>query len=114
MTLKRKIFIVTAAFIVLAVASFSVAISHNSACAASPALPPDVPRMRAIMHRCYGPPDTLALETIAKPVPDDEQVLVRVHAASVNPADWHMMTGTPYIMRLDGGWKRSIMRAAKK
>ena len=57
-------------------------------------------RMKAIVYRDYGPPSVLRLEEIEKPVPSDDQVLVRVRAASVNPLDGHFMRGTPYIVRL--------------
>src|SRR5262249_34502301 len=50
--------------------------------------------------------DVLKLEEIEKPVPDDDQVLVRVRAASVNPFDWHFMRGTPYVMRLEAGLRK--------
>jgi len=59
--------------------------------------------MKAIVHRCYGSPDVLELEDVAKPTPDDNQVLVRVRAASVNPLDWHELRGSPYFMRLGSG-----------
>jgi NADPH:quinone reductase-like Zn-dependent oxidoreductase len=59
--------------------------------------------MKAIVYRCYGPPDVLLLEDIDKPTPADDEVLVRVRAASANPLDWHYMRGTPYIMRMDAG-----------
>jgi len=62
--------------------------------------PSAAPRMKAIVYRNYGPPEVLRLEEIAKPVPDDDQVLVRVRAASVNPLDWHYMRGTPYLVRV--------------
>ena len=58
--------------------------------------------MKAIVHDNYGSPDVLELREIDKPVPKDNEVLVRVHAASVNAADWHLLRGTPYIMRLMG------------
>src|SRR4030095_1091615 len=56
--------------------------------------------MKAIVYHNYGSPDVLRLEEIAKPVPDDNQVLVKVRAASVNPLDWHYIEGTPYLIRL--------------
>jgi len=58
--------------------------------------------MKAIVYHHYGSPDVLRLEEIEKPVPNDDQVLVKVRAASVNPLDWHYMEGTPYIARLLG------------
>ena len=57
-------------------------------------------RIKAYFYRDYGSPDVLRLEEIEKPVPADDQVLVKVRAASVNPLDWHYMEGTPYIVRL--------------
>src|SRR5215813_3201982 len=64
--------------------------------------PTTAQRMKAIVYDNYGPPEVLRLQEIAKPVPNDNQVLVRVRAASVNPLDWHYMEGTPYIVRLIG------------
>jgi NADPH:quinone reductase-like Zn-dependent oxidoreductase len=55
--------------------------------------------MKAMVYHDFGSPDVLQLEEIEKPVPDDNQVLIRVRAASVNPLDWHYLEGTPYIAR---------------
>jgi NADPH:quinone reductase-like Zn-dependent oxidoreductase len=55
--------------------------------------------VKAIVQRVYGGPDVLKLGEIDRPVVTDDGVLVRVHAASVNPVDWHFMTGKPYIAR---------------
>src|SRR5438552_7333764 len=57
--------------------------------------------MRAIVYCDYGLAN-LKLEDVEKPVPNDDQVLVKVRAASVNPYDWHFIEGTPYIMRAMG------------
>lgn len=62
--------------------------------------------MKAIVNRQYGSPDVLELEDIDKPVVEDDKVLVRVHAASVNPADWHFLRGDPYIARLQLGLRK--------
>ena len=59
--------------------------------------------MKAIVFYEYGSPDVLRFEEIEKPVVEEDQVLVRVHAASVNPLDWHSMRGEPYVMRASGG-----------
>jgi NADPH:quinone reductase-like Zn-dependent oxidoreductase len=56
--------------------------------------------MRAIVYRHYGPPDVLRLEEIEKPVPKDDEVLIRIRASSVNPYDWHFMRGEPRFFRL--------------
>ena len=63
--------------------------------------------MKAIVNHEYGSPDdVLELTEIGKPVVKDDEVLVRVHAASVNPADWHLMRGKPYIARLQLGLRK--------
>jgi NADPH:quinone reductase-like Zn-dependent oxidoreductase len=62
--------------------------------------------MQAIVYRRYGSPDVLELEEIPKPTPADGQVLIRVHAASVNPYDWHFLRGTPSFIRLFIGMRR--------
>ena len=57
------------------------------------------PHMKAVVYTDYGSPDVLEIRDIKKPVPDDDQVLVKVRAVSVNPYDWHFIEGKPYIMR---------------
>ena len=57
--------------------------------------------MKAIIYCDYGLPN-LKLEEVEKPVPNEDQILVKVRAASVNPYDWHFVEGTPKIMRLMG------------
>ena len=59
--------------------------------------------MKAIVQRRYGSPDLLELRDVAKPVVGETDVLVRVHAASVNAADWHFLTGIQYVLRLASG-----------
>ena len=58
-------------------------------------------KMKAIVYCDYGLAN-LKLADIAKPTPTDDQILVKVHAASVNPLDWHFIEGTPKIMRVLG------------
>ena len=62
--------------------------------------------MKAVVYDRYGSPDVLELREIDEPVVRDDQVLVRVRAASVNPADWHFMRGLPYIARLIFGLRK--------
>jgi NADPH:quinone reductase-like Zn-dependent oxidoreductase len=59
--------------------------------------------MKAVVLRSYGTPDDLAVSEIDKPVPRDDEVLVRVRATSVQPYDWHHLRGEPYIARLMPG-----------
>jgi NADPH:quinone reductase-like Zn-dependent oxidoreductase len=102
MKLRYKI---TGGFLIVLTVALSVGaytISHNEACGPAPAIAGDAPLMNAIVYRCYGSADVLELEKVEKPVPADNEVLVKVKAASVNPLDWHYMRGSPYIMRLMG------------
>src|SRR4051812_48985460 len=62
--------------------------------------------VRAIVYCEFGSADVLKLENIEKPVPNDEQVLIKVRAASVNPYDWHFMRGIPYVMRTEAGLRK--------
>jgi len=63
----------------------------------------DRDKMKAMVHERYGSPDVLQLKEVAKPTPSDDQVLVEVHAASLNAADWHLLRGKPLLMRLASG-----------
>ncbi|HRQ66506.1 MAG TPA: NAD(P)-dependent alcohol dehydrogenase [Xanthomonadaceae bacterium] len=78
-------------------------LSHNSDCEPPLAVPADAPSMQAVRYACYGDSDALVLARVARPEPADDELLVRVHAAGVNPLDWHYMQGQPYIMRLSSG-----------
>src|SRR5262245_35555618 len=58
--------------------------------------------MRAIVYSEYGSPDVLRLEDVPKPAPAPGEVLIRVHAASVNRSDWEGLTGEPLYARIGG------------
>src|SRR5205807_1074086 len=103
MKLLYKILGVLVMLLALGALSLALAMSHTSACGPVPSAPAGVTLMKGMVHRCYGSPDVLRYEDIPKPTPADNEVLVRVHAASVNPLDWHDMEGTPYLVRLDDG-----------
>jgi NADPH:quinone reductase-like Zn-dependent oxidoreductase len=62
--------------------------------------------MKAIVRETYGPPDVLDLEEVPLPTLRDGDVLVRVHAASANAGDWHLLRGTPLPFRLVAGLRR--------
>jgi len=59
--------------------------------------------MKAIVYTEYGSPDVLQLKEVAKPAPNDDEVLIRVHAASVNAADLHYLRADPFLIRLTSG-----------
>jgi NADPH:quinone reductase-like Zn-dependent oxidoreductase len=62
--------------------------------------------MKAIRYHRYGGPDVLELQDVDMPAIGDEDVLIRVRAAAVNPLDWHIMRGTPYVVRMTAGLSR--------
>ena len=62
--------------------------------------------MKAIVNHDYGPPRVLELEDVPTPVTRADEVLVRVLGAAVNPGDWDVMHGTPYVLRLATGLRR--------
>ena len=59
--------------------------------------------MKAIVYTKYGPPDVLQLKEVEKPTPKEDEVLIKVHAASVNAMDYRFLTGTPYLARIMAG-----------
>lgn len=62
--------------------------------------------MKAIVYERYGPPDVFQIAEIEKPTPNEDQVLVKVLAASANPLDWHRMRGEPFLVRLSEGLRK--------
>jgi hypothetical protein len=66
------------------------------------ASPPEGGTVKAVVQDRYGEADVLALRDIEVPVPGDDEVLIRVRAAGVDPGTWHLMTGRPYLVRVMG------------
>ncbi len=62
--------------------------------------------MKAAIYTKYGPPDVVQIREIEKPVPKNNEVLIRIRATSVNPLDWHFMRGTPYVVRAMSGLRK--------
>jgi NADPH:quinone reductase-like Zn-dependent oxidoreductase len=62
--------------------------------------------MKAAVYHKYGSPDVLQIEEVETPSPNEDEALVRVHAASVNAGDWHMLRGRPLLLRLWWGLLR--------
>ncbi len=62
--------------------------------------------MKAAIYTNYGPPDVVHVTDVEKPVPKDDEVLIKVRAASVNPLDWRLMKGEPRFLRLFFGLRK--------
>ncbi len=62
--------------------------------------------MKAIVYTDYGPPEVLRLAEVSKSTPKEDEVLLEIWAASVNPLDWHFMRGSPYFLRLMAGLRQ--------
>ena len=103
MKLRYRILSIFAVVVALAFVSLAITLSYDSPCRASAALPAGGESMKGVVNECYGSPEGLKLEQLAKPTPADDQLLVKVHAAALNPVDWHSMRGSPYIMRMSSG-----------
>jgi NADPH:quinone reductase-like Zn-dependent oxidoreductase len=91
------------AVLVLAVATLAVVLGHTSDCKPAPELSGVSQSMKAIVYRCYGSAEVLSYEDVEKPQPADDELLIKVEAAGINPLDWHYMRGAPYLMRLVSG-----------
>ncbi len=103
MKLRYKIASGVLGVIVIAIFTLGLVISYEADCVSTPPLSEGTETMKAVTYRCYGSPDVLEYGDVEKPVPGDDEVLVKVRAAGVNPLDWHYMRGSPYIMRLGSG-----------
>jgi NADPH:quinone reductase-like Zn-dependent oxidoreductase len=67
--------------------------------------------MQAVVYEKYGPPDVLELRQVATPAPKDDEVLIRIHAVSINDWDWALLQGVPFVFRVLSGFrpKRKIL-----
>ena len=105
MKLKRIVWwsagVILLAFVAAALTAYWTSSNTCDRDAAVPGHP-----MKAIVYCDYGSPDVLKLEDVEKPTPGDDQVLIRVRAASVNPFDWHVMRGRPYVVRVQAGLRK--------
>ena len=91
------------AVLAIAIAVLAIVISYDADCEPVPAAADGAETMKAVMRTCYGSTDVLQYVDVEKPVAGDGEVLVKVHAAGVNPLDVHYMTGSPYLLRLGAG-----------
>jgi NADPH:quinone reductase-like Zn-dependent oxidoreductase len=103
MKLRYRITGILLLLVLIGVSVLAVMLSRNTDCPTTALQPSEGEQMKANVHRCYGSPEVLELASVVKPSPADNEVLVKVRAAAVNPLDWHYMRGTPYIVRIDSG-----------
>jgi NADPH:quinone reductase-like Zn-dependent oxidoreductase len=89
--------------VLLLVLGALLAVGYTASCPSTPVFSGQGAGMKAVVYRCYGGPEVLEYADIPKPVPADDQLLVKVYSAGVNPLDWHYMRGSPYLMRLMSG-----------
>jgi len=103
--MKLRYKIINGFLIVLAVliSVLGLVLRNTADCEPAPLVSAEAVTMQAAVRRCYGSPDVIEIADIEKPTPGVDEVLVRIHAASVNPLDWHELRGSPYIMRLGLG-----------
>jgi NADPH:quinone reductase-like Zn-dependent oxidoreductase len=106
MRLLLKVLGILGVIVALAGVTMAILLSHNASCGTAPPLQGGAPGMKAAVARCYGPPTVITLEEVARPAVGDHDVLVAVRATSVNPYDWHLLRGSPYVLRLDTGLGR--------
>jgi NADPH:quinone reductase-like Zn-dependent oxidoreductase len=104
MSWVRKGLLGIAGTVAVAAIALGVALSYEAPCPASGSGQGGADRMRAAVHHCYGSAEVLNVEIIDRPTVAEDHVLIQVVASSVNPADWHQMTGKPYVMRLSEGF----------
>lgn len=86
--------------------SAAVLLGHDKPCPGPAVAAEGESTMLAVRAHCYGGVDALTLERVPVPVPAADELLVRVHAAGLNPLDWHYLHGQPFIMRLAAGLGR--------
>jgi NADPH:quinone reductase-like Zn-dependent oxidoreductase len=103
MKLRYKVLGVIGLLLGLGIVSLALVLSHTSPCGTSPPLPAGATPMKGVVRHCYGSPEVVRYEDIARPTPKDNEVLVKVHAASANPLDWHYVEGKPYLLRSEAG-----------
>ena len=103
--MKRRYKILGGSLVVVAATAAGLAayVSHEGECHPPDLMAAGTPTMKAAVYRCYGGPERVTLEAVAKPVPADNGVLVKVRAAGVNPLDWHELRGLPYVLRMSAG-----------
>ncbi len=103
MILKRIFWILFCLLALLFLAGFIGYWVSSNVCANNAPAQGDL--IKAVTYCEYGGPEVLKFGDVVKPTPGDDDLLVKIHAAGVNPLDWHYMRGAPYIIRLMAGMR---------
>jgi NADPH:quinone reductase-like Zn-dependent oxidoreductase len=105
MTRRRKIWTSIAVILLAGYVVADWAFRHPPAPVVAPVPADPAERMKAVVYYQYGGPEVLQIAEVAKPEPADNEVLIKVAAASINPFEMHFMRGTPYLVRPMSGWR---------
>lgn len=100
MTVIRRIALGTLVTLAAVLLVLAWLVSYDAGPEPAAPIPAQAARMKALVFRQYGGPEILRIEEVEKPSPRPDELLIRVHAASLNPLDWHRMRGLPYPVRL--------------
>ena len=103
MKLRNRILIGILGVLAVVVVAGALVLSYNAPCGEMEPPPAGAARMQAVVQLCYGSADALRTVDVAKPTPAENEVLVRIRAASINPSNWHELTGEPYLVRFAMG-----------
>jgi NADPH:quinone reductase-like Zn-dependent oxidoreductase len=108
---SRKLLLGLAGLLLAGAGGLALVLGYDAPCPGESVAAAEGETMLAIRAHCYGGSEVLQLQRVARPVPGEDELLVQVHAASVNPLDWHYLHGQPYLMRLDAGIGRPVSAA---
>ncbi len=100
---RTKVLGTLVTLLAISVTALGLTVSYDAACPTAAPAGAAAPAIKAYRYHCYGSPAVLQLVDVSKPTPADSEVLVKVHAASINPLEWHYMRGKPYLMRISSG-----------
>jgi NADPH:quinone reductase-like Zn-dependent oxidoreductase len=99
MKLRYRILLSLLAVLGIVALTGALVLTYDSPCGEVEPPPAGADRIKAVVQLCYGSSDVLKMAELPKPTPGENEVLVRVRAASINPANWHELTGEPYLVR---------------